>query len=267
MLVLDEVDRMLDMGFIRDVEQIIRTCPQKRQTLLFSATITPEVARLSYRYMKDPIKVSAEQYVDPRKLTQVYYDVTDENKFSLLVHLLKNEKSGLVMVFCNTRRTTDFVANNLKLAGVDAMAIHGGFSQDQRDKTMQMFHSQKALILVCTDVAARGLDIKEVSHVYNYDIPKDSKDYVHRIGRTARAGAEGRVVNLLSNHDYDSFTRVLRGTDFNIVKQTAPHYEKVHTRWVQKRSFYSRGFGDQGRRNYGRGSQRGWVHSGKRYGR
>ncbi|PIN76507.1 ATP-dependent RNA helicase, partial [Candidatus Woesearchaeota archaeon CG10_big_fil_rev_8_21_14_0_10_47_5] len=197
-LVLDEADRMLDMGFIDDVKQIIRQCPEKRQTLLFSATISDDIVDLARRYMKNPAKVSAESYVDPRKLTQFYYDVPDNLKFSLLVHLLKHEKSGLVMVFCNSRRNTDFVANNLRLAGIDALATHGGLSQDQRNKTMKRFNSEHVCVLVCTDVAARGLDIKGVSHIYNYDIPSESKQYIHRIGRTARAGKEGKAISILS---------------------------------------------------------------------
>ena len=215
------------MGFIDDVRKIISQCSVKRQTLLFSATITPDISSLIKRHMKNPIKVSAESYVDPRKLKQVYYDVLDNMKFSLLVHLLKKEREGLVMVFCNTRQNVDFVARNLKINGIDSVPIHGGFTQAKRSYTMEKFHSQKAQILICTDVAARGLDIPFVSHVYNYDIPKDSKEYIHRIGRTARAGKEGMVVNVLSSRDHDNFSRVLRDYDVNIVKEKTPYIEKV----------------------------------------
>lgn len=234
-LVLDEADRMFDMGFKQDVEKIIRKCPQERQTLLFSATITKDVVRLSRSHMKQPLQVSVESFVDPKKLVQTYYDVGEDMKFSLLVHLLKHEDSNLVMVFCNTKRNTEKVAKNLRFAEIDAMAIHGGLPQSKRNNIIEKFHSGKACILVCTDVAARGLDIPDVSHVYNYDIPRESKQYIHRIGRTARAGADGKAINIVSSKDYDNFSQVLKENKVKVMEEKLPVINRVAARMLEGR--------------------------------
>ena len=227
-LVLDEVDRMLDMGFIDDVEKIIMKCPKSRQTLFFSATIPSKIRSLAERYMASPIYVSGIAMVDPAKLKQVYYDTQRSLKPALLVHLLKNERSELGMIFCNTRRATDFVVKNLRANNINALAIHGGLSQNKRSRTLSLFNGAKVNVIVCTDIAARGLHIDDVSHIYNYDIPKDPKDYVHRIGRTARAGENGKVINLLCDVDHENFSRLRHEYSFSIERMQRPYVERIN---------------------------------------
>jgi ATP-dependent RNA helicase DeaD len=226
-LVLDEVDRMFDMGFQRDVENIIRECPKERQTMLFSATISSDIDYLAKKHTRNAKEVSVKSNVDPKKLKQVYYDVDTNKKFSLLMHLLKKEESDLVMVFCSTRRNTDFVAKNLCDLGIKAKAIHGGLVQAKRTRIISEFHEDRVSVLVCTDVAARGLDIKGVTHVYNYDLPKESKDYIHRIGRTARAGKNGTAINILSNRDYENFGNIVKREEVVISPLGLPKFERI----------------------------------------
>jgi len=257
-LVLDEVDRMFDMGFRFDVEKIVRHCPRERQTMMFSATLTEDVNYLASKYSRDPKEVSVNSYIDPSQLKQIYYDVDNGLKFSLLVYLLKNEKAGLVMVFCSTRRNVDFIEKNLNKNGIEAKAIHGGLSQNQRNRVLSKFHDNQVSVMVCTDVAARGLDIKGVSHVYNYDLPASSEDYTHRIGRTARAGEDGIAISLLSNRDYENFDRILRDDKINIHLEALPDFKKIEMKsTMDRRPSRGRGFGgrESGQRGGGRGGQ------------
>jgi ATP-dependent RNA helicase DeaD len=227
-LVLDEMDKMFDMGFIKDVEKIIRYVPRERQTLMFSATISYEVHRIMNRHLKNPVIVKTRSQVDTTKLKQVYYDIYQQsNKFSLIFHLLKHSTSGLAIVFCGTRTESDIVAMNLKRQGINALAIHGGMSQHSRSKSLDALKNETTDVLVATDVAARGLDIKNVTHVYNYDVPPTPKEYIHRIGRTARAGENGNAVTLLTERDHDNFRRVQSNKELNIIKAQMPHFEKV----------------------------------------
>jgi ATP-dependent RNA helicase DeaD len=227
-LIIDETDKMLEMGFIDDVENIIYTLPRERQTLMFSATISDDVYRIAKKHLKNPLMFKTKSFVDTDKLNQKYYDIYDQNdKFSLLVHLLKNNTQGLAIVFCATRTETDIVGNNLRRQGINASAIHGGMTQNKRLKSLDGLKHEEIDVLVATDVAARGLDIKNVSHVYNYDVPKTSKEYIHRIGRTARAGKNGDAVTLLTSRDHDNFRRVQSDDKLVIEQADFPIFQKV----------------------------------------
>ena len=193
--------------------------------------------------MNEPREVSAEAEVDPLKLEQVFYDVESNKKFSLLVHLLKQENSKLVMIFCNTKRNADLISNNLRKQGFDAMALHGDLNQAKRNRVLENFHRSEKFILVCTDVAARGLDIKGVSHVYNYDFPKTKDEYTHRIGRTARAGKDGKAIIVLSERDYENFRRVTKYDSLNIKNIPLPRFETVFVQMHDRSERQGRGSG------------------------
>jgi len=253
-LVLDETDKMFDMGFVDDVERIIKHVPEKRRTLMFSATISDDVQKVMERHLNNPVIIKTQSYVDKSLLKQTFYDIHEQrDKFSLLVHLLKENTNGLAIVFCATRDESDVVARNLKNQGIRAAAIHGGMSQDKRMKSLDSLKRQRIDVLVATDVAARGLDIKNVTHVYNYDVPKTSKEYVHRIGRTARAGEDGDAITLLTPRDHDNFRRVRQDKELNIEEAKMPDFEKVPFEGDYRR----RSYGGGGRTSHSRRPQGG----------
>lgn len=227
-LVLDEADKMFEMGFIDDVKKIISFLPKSRQTLLFSATMPEEVTRIIRNYQKNPKIIKEKMHVEGNFLKQVYYDVASRDKFSILVHLLKNKTPGLAIVFCATRREVDILTKNLKQQKLHVMAVHGGLSQNNRTHAVYSLKKEDIQILVATDVAARGLDINNVTNIYNYDSAKTSEEYTHRIGRTARAGKSGVAATLLSDKDHSNFTNVLRDSNIQIEKEELPNFERVH---------------------------------------
>ena len=198
-LVLDEADRMLDMGFIDDILEIIALLPGKRQNLLFSATFSNDIRKLSERLLNHPVQIE----VSPRNSTaesvkQTVYEVDKSRKSALLSHLILNKNWQLVLVFTRTKNGADHLAQELERAGISTVVIHGDKKQNQRSRALKRFKDYKVRVLVATDVAARGLDINELPHVVNFDLPKVCEDYVHRIGRTGRAGSEGEAVSLVS---------------------------------------------------------------------
>jgi len=257
-LVLDEADRMFDMGFIEDVEFIIGNVPKKRQTLRFGATIPHEVHRLVEKHLQSPVMIKTQIYVAKHLMKQAYYDVRPDEKFSLLVHLLKKNSEGIALVFCATRRESNVVGRNLSMQGLRVMTIHGGLTQNRRFDAMEAFKRGIVNVLVATDVAARGIDIKNISHVYNYDVPKSSEEYVHRIGRTARAGMEGDAVTILTNRDHDNFRNVLRDRTLDIRKAEMPEFEMIRFNRPER---FDRG--DRFRQRSNRdGANRRWTNRG-----
>ncbi len=197
-LVIDEADRMFDMGFIRDLRRILRRCPpyHRRQTLLFSATLSIRVMELAYEHTNNAEKVEIEpERVGAHGITEVLYHVSAQEKFRLLLGLLEREGGSRVLIFVNRRTTAADLVRGLSANGYPTRALAGNVPQDRRLKMLQDFKDGRLAVLVATDVASRGLHIEGVSHVINYDLPQDSEDYVHRIGRTGRAGAEGTAVS------------------------------------------------------------------------
>jgi ATP-dependent RNA helicase DeaD len=228
-VVLDEADEMLDLGFIEDVEKILRMCPSGRQTALFSATMPPPVKRLAESYMYDPTTIS----ITPKTLTvdaiaQAYVEVGAKEKSAKLVELLKIEEPEQAIIFCRTKIGADRLEKTLKNKGLDVKALHGDMSQGSRDGVMIAFKDHRVRLLVATDIAARGLDIEHVTHVINFDVPASSEVYVHRIGRTGRVGRTGRAITFVTPAQRDEIGRIERDVKTTIGEWETPEERLEH---------------------------------------
>jgi ATP-dependent RNA helicase DeaD len=208
-VVLDEADRMLDIGFRPDMERILRRCPTERQTLLLSATLPPPVLRLAHRYMRDPIHINlSPEKVTVENIRQFFVTVTEERKFDLLLRVIDREQPKQCIIFCERKRWADHLYRKLRHERKRVEAMHGDLPQPERDRIMQGFRDGKIVYLVATDVVGRGIDVTNISHIINYDLPEDPENYVHRIGRTGRMGADGVAIAFVTPEQGKQLTAI-----------------------------------------------------------
>jgi ATP-dependent RNA helicase DeaD len=228
-VVLDEADEMLDLGFIEDVEKILRMCPSGRQTALFSATMPPPIQKLAEGYMYDPVTVR----ITPKTLTvdaiqQAFVEVPAKEKTARLIEILKLEEPEQAIIFCRTKIGATRLERALKDKGLDVKALHGDMSQGSRDGVMIAFKDHRVKLLVATDIAARGLDVEHVTHVINFDVPNSSETYVHRIGRTGRVGRTGRAITFVTPAERDEIGRIERDVNTKIGEWESPEERLEH---------------------------------------
>ncbi|MCP4794638.1 MAG: DEAD/DEAH box helicase, partial [Phycisphaeraceae bacterium] len=220
-LVLDEADRMLDMGFINDIRRVVSLVPDDRQTLFFSATVSPDIRRLADSMLEDPARIeTAPESTTAESITQHLYFVEKVNKPAMLTRLFERGDMGRTLVFTRTKHGADKLTRVLRKAKIKAEAIHGNKSQNARTRAMDAFRAGKVPVLVATDIASRGIDVDEITHVVNYDMPIEPESYVHRIGRTARAGASGIAVSFCSREELPLLRSVEKRTDARPEVQT-----------------------------------------------
>lgn len=260
--VLDEADRMLDMGFIHDIKKIIAKLPGKRQSLFYSATIEPEVVKLARTLVHDPVHVTiAPEKPVVERITQKVMFVSKQDKDAAITDLLNNKKMDRVMVFVQMKHVANRVSENLEKAGITSAAIHGNKSQGARTKALASFKAGKVRVLVATDIAARGIDVEGISHVINYDMPVEPETYVHRIGRTARAGSDGDAISLCCAYERDYLRAIEKLVRTNIM---ADLKHRFHCAESQNATGAAAKPGPRVQRNRGRGNSGGGDSRGNR---
>lgn len=226
-VVLDEADEMLNMGFIDDVEEILSATNKQRTTLLFSATMPREIVAVARKYMKDYELIKTEEEITVDLTDQIYFEVPGRDKFEALSRIIDIEKDFYGLVFCRTKIDVDKVANHLKDRGYETEALHGDISQPRRERILNSFRDKKINILIATDVAARGIDIENLSHVINYSIPQDPESYVHRIGRTGRAGKSGTAVTFITPEEYRKLMHIKKAAKTDIRREKLPKIDEI----------------------------------------